>query len=104
MTDSAEMGERPGDPATRAGIGVGAEPDDYSDGAAEAQFESEYDGGARNNGTAVSQDDGGTPGEAQVPFADTDALASGMQPVDSWGVGDREQPQESPAEELGNDT
>ncbi|HSP37550.1 MAG TPA: hypothetical protein VLR26_07345, partial [Frankiaceae bacterium] len=39
MTDSAEMGERPADPATRGGVGVGAGPDDYADGMAEEQME-----------------------------------------------------------------
>jgi hypothetical protein len=39
MTDNAEMGERPADPATRAGVGVGAGTDDFVEGAAEEEFE-----------------------------------------------------------------
>jgi hypothetical protein len=103
MTDNAEMGERPADPATRGGVGVGAGPDDYADGMAEEQMErlggTEAPGKDAQGGT---QQDGTPPGEAQ-PFAETDAASAGMQPVDEWGTGDREKPQETPADELDSD-
>jgi hypothetical protein len=103
MTDSAEMGERPADPATRAGIGVGAGTDDYVDGAAEQQFETDgsTSDAAWQNPTQADAD--GPPGEAQKPFADTDAMASRMSPVDEWGTGDADLPYEGPAEELESD-
>ncbi|HSP38467.1 MAG TPA: hypothetical protein VLR26_12000, partial [Frankiaceae bacterium] len=44
-----------------------------------------------------------TPGEARTPFADSGAMASGMLPVDEWGTGDREKPQETPKDELDSD-
>jgi hypothetical protein len=104
MTDSAEMGERPADPATRGGVGVGAGTDDFVDGAAETEFESTSRTPDPGGASAPRQDDtSGAPGEAQTPFADTDAMANRMQPVDNWGTGDN-LPQESPAEELENDT
>jgi hypothetical protein len=82
---------------------VGAGTDDASDGAAEKQAET-Y--GAAND---PSKD---TPAEADLgagapkdhSFADDGALANRMSPVDDWGTGDREKPQESPSEELENDT
>ena len=102
MTDNAEMGERPADPATRVGVGVGAGTDDAAEGSAEEQLET----------TGSSDDPSRTPppgadlnpGGQTVHFADTDAAASRMQPVDPWGTGEGDQPQESPAEELGNET
>ena len=102
MTDSAEMGERPADPAIRGGVGVGAGPDDYADGMAEEQMErlGETD---TPGGRAGTQQDGTTPGEAQTPFAESDAIATGMQPVDEWGTGDRAKPQETPKDELDSD-
>jgi hypothetical protein len=104
MTDSAEMGERPADPATRGGVGVGAGTDDFVEGAAEVDVESRSTTPEPGGATAARQEDAdGTPGERQTPFADTDAMASRMQPVDAWGTGG-ELPQESPSEELENDT
>lgn len=103
MTDNAEMGERPADPATRAGIGVGAGTDDFVEGAAEEQFETEGsapDSTWHNTGPA---DANGVPENARGSFADTDALASRMNPVDEWGTGERELPQQGPSEELDSD-
>jgi hypothetical protein len=104
MTDSAEMGERPADPATRGGVGVGAGTDDFVEGAAEIEVESSSSTRDPGGATAPRQEDAdGTPGEEQTPFADTDAMTSRMQPVDAWGTGGG-LPQESPSEELDNDT
>jgi hypothetical protein len=104
MTDNAEMGERPADPATRGGVGVGAGPDDYADGMAEEQMERLGETGTpAGQAQGGAQQDGPPPGEAQTPFADTDAASAGMQPVDEWGTGDREKPQETPKDELDSD-
>lgn len=102
MTDNAEMGERPADPATRGGVGVGAGPDDYAEGMAEQQAAAL--GAADPGGADAGAQPEGPPGEAQTPLAETDALAYRMQPVDDWGTGDADQPQESPRQELENDT
>ncbi len=100
MTDNAEMGERPADPATRGGVGVGAGPDDYAEGMAEETLD--HLGAAANpRDAAPTQDDADQPpGGAQTPLADTEAMSNRMQPVDEWGTGDQELPQEGPSEEL----
>src|SRR3954467_15773494 len=103
MTDNAEMGERPADPATRAGVGVGAGPDDFAEGQAEDQLER---GGAASDpadAAPTQADADGLPGEAQTPFADTDAMGSRMSPVDEWGSGEGDLPQEGPSEEMESD-
>src|SRR3954452_10223065 len=103
MTDNAEMGERPADPATRAGVGVGAGSDEFVEGAAEEQIESQGwapDAAWQN---PRQSDADGSAGEARTPFADTDAMANRMSPVDEWGTGERELPQEGPSEELESD-
>jgi hypothetical protein len=100
MSDNAEMGEQPVDPAARAGVGVGAGPDDYAEGVAEQQMEST--GEATNPAGAAQQADGEQPPEEpRTPFADTDAAASRLQHVDNWGTGDGDEPQEPPAAERG---
>lgn len=103
MTDSAEMGERPADPVTRAGVGVGAGTDDFVDGAAEQQVETEGSTSDAAWQNPRQADADGAPGEKQTSFADTDALANRMAPVDEWGTGERELPQEGPSEELDSD-
>jgi hypothetical protein len=96
------MGERPADPATRVGVGVGAGTDDAAEGSAEDQIERTGAGNDPSTTPPAAADL--NPGGETVHFADTDAAASSMQPVDPWGTGDREQPQESPSEELENET
>lgn len=103
MTDSAEMGERPADPATRAGVGVGAGTDDFVDGAAEQQVETEgstSDAAWQNPTQADGAAADPAPAQPQTSFADSDALADRMSPVDEWGTGEGDLPQEGPAEEL----
>jgi hypothetical protein len=100
MTDSAEMGERPADPATRAGIGVGAGTDDFVEGAAEEQFETEGSAPDPSWQNPRQAGAGDTPGAQRTSFADDSALANRMSPVDEWGTGERELPQEGPSEEL----
>ena len=103
MTDSAEMGERPADPATRAGVGVGAGTDDFVDGAAEQQFETDGSTPDAAGQNPRQADADGAPGEAQTSFADTDAMANSMGPVDEWGTGSQDLPMEGPSEELESD-
>lgn len=103
MSDNAEMGEQPADPATRARVGAGAGPDDYAEGVAEQQMEST--GKATNPAAAASEQADGekTPGEQspgeKTPFADTDAATTQMQSVDDWGTGERAEPQQPPSAE-----
>jgi hypothetical protein len=99
MTDNAEMGEQPADPATRWGVGVGAVPDDYADGVAEEQLETSGEA-ANPAGATREQGDHGqaadpTPTSERGSFADSGAAESGMQSVDDWGTGEQ-QPLASP--------
>jgi hypothetical protein len=103
MTDNAEMGERPADPALRGGVGVGAGTDDAQDGAAEQQAETHGRANDPSVETPASADLGaGAPQDHS--FADDGALANRMSPVDDWGTGAREQPQESPTDEIESST
>jgi hypothetical protein len=103
MTDNAEMGERPADPATRGGVGVGAGPDDYAEGMAEEQIERLGESANPRDAAPRQADADVPPGGAQTPLAETDAMSNRMAPVDEWGTGDRELPQEGPSEELNSD-
>ena len=103
MTDSAEMGERPADPATRAGVGVGAGTDDFVEGAAEQQVESQGSTPDAAGQNPRQADADGIPSEAHTPFADSDAMVDRMSPVDEWGTGSQDLPQEGPSEELDSD-
>jgi hypothetical protein len=97
MTDNAEMGEQPADPATRGGVGVGAVPDDYADGVAEEQMETSGHA-ASAPGTSPEEADGGRP--APVHFADSGAAEAEMSTVNDWGTGPDE-PQGPPSAERG---
>jgi hypothetical protein len=103
MTDNAEMGERPADPATRGGVGVGAGPDDYAEGLAEDDLERASQSDNPRQAAPTQADADQPPGGAQTPLADTDAMSNRMTPVDEWGTGERELPQEGPTEELDSD-
>lgn len=103
MSDNAEMGERPADPALRGGVGVGAGTDDAQDGAAEQQAETHGQVNDPSRETPAEADLGaGTPKDHS--FADDGALASRMQPTDDWGTGSADQPLESPSDELDSST
>jgi hypothetical protein len=95
MSDNAEMGEQPADPATRSGVGVGAVPDDYAEGVAEQQMETT---GAADDSTEPIT--GESPTAKPTPFADSDAAALEMTDVNDWGTGP-EQPQDTPSAERG---
>jgi hypothetical protein len=99
MSDNAEMGERPADPALRGGVGVGAGTDDASDGAAEKQAETH--GQANDPSTdPPAEADLGAGAPTDHSFADDGALANSMSPVDDWGTGSADQPLESPSDEI----
>lgn len=103
MTDNAEQGERPDDPARRGGIGVGAGPDDYAEGMAEDEFERLQATSREAEATPQQGDADVPPGGAQTPLADTNAMSNRMAPVDEWGTGDSDPPHEGPSEELNSE-